>query len=343
MTSIDPSICPPLRGRLAPSPTGAQHLGNARTYLWAWLSMRLRGGELVFRIEDLDSPRVKAWAVAQLTEDLAWLGLDWDFHPSAPQGLPPLTQSERLGRYDEVLANLAQGEAIYPCTCTRREIEEAASAPHESFQDAVVYPGTCRQRSAHDGQALLAAGLPFAWRFRMPPGEMHWHDERLGDQSLEPANALGDFVIGRSSGWPAYQLAVVVDDHEMQITEVVRGEDLVPSTYRQIAIYEALGWKPPRWIHLPLVIGSDGRRLAKRHGDTRLSTLREVGVTPETVVGYLAWQSELLDSFRAISPRELLHDWQLAGKPLPMPRESLVFPEADAVDFFLRLQARIHG
>ena len=158
------------------------------------------GGELVFRIEDLDSPRVKAWAVAQLTEDLAWLGLDWDFHPSAPQGLPPLTQSERLGRYDEVLANLAQREAIYPCTCTRREIEEAASAPHESFQDAIVYPGTCRQRSAHDGQALLAAGLPFAWRFRMPPGEMHWHDERLGDQSLEPAKALGDFVIGRSSG-----------------------------------------------------------------------------------------------------------------------------------------------
>ncbi|AMV34615.1 Glutamate--tRNA ligase 1 [Pirellula sp. SH-Sr6A] len=326
---------PPTIGRLAPSPTGAQHLGNARTYLVAWMLTRCNQGKLYLRVEDLDTPRTKAGAESLLLEDLRWLGLTWDrmeevdatavsgqsdqareiFWGKSLRERGYVLQSERLARYQTILETLREKEVIYPCTCTRSEIEQSASAPHEPTPgegsstlmphpvDGPVYPGTCSYRTACDAERLDAQGLKYAWRFRfssiaaLPSGateidretlRMTWWDDFLGKQSLAPIQSLGDFVVARNYGPPAYQLAVVVDDHDMGINQVVRGADLVSSTYRQLALYGSMGWAPPRWFHAPLVVGPDGRRLAKRHGDTRLCTLRDEGYSNRLILGFLA-------------------------------------------------------
>ena len=289
-------------GRLAPSPTGAQHLGNARTFLVAWLACRQVSGKLLLRIEDLDTPRTKSGATDQAIEDLKWLGLDWD----KTQEDSFTIQSNRERRYAEILEQLKRQDQIYPCTCTRSEVEEAASAPHESVLDGIVYPGTCSHRSPHDAEDLEKLGTKFAWRFRMPDGFQSWTDALFGPQRLSVKEMLGDFVVARSYGVTAYQLAVVVDDHDFGINHVVRGNDLIFSTYRQNALYEALGWKSPAWLHLPLLVGPDGRRLAKRHGDTRLSHYREQGVAPESIVSYLAKSLGLQDCGQRVSPLGLL-------------------------------------
>lgn len=294
-------------GRLAPSPTGALHLGNARSFLLAWLSIRQQAGELRLRIEDIDSPRVKPWAVQATIDDLQWLGLDWD------QGSELMVQSQRLDRYREVLDRLRSANVIYPCTCTRAEVAEAASAPHESsarLLEGPLYPGTCRTR--RDEAALLLTGTEFAYRFRFADVDLQWRDGLHGPQQANPCRQLGDFVIARHTGVPAYQLAVVVDDHDQGITEIVRGDDLIASTYRQLAILDVLGWQPPSYVHVPLIVGPDGRRLAKRHGDTRVSQLRKQGVAPEALIGYLAWTLKLIEQPAAARPRELigLLDWQ---------------------------------
>ncbi|MBM4070033.1 MAG: tRNA glutamyl-Q(34) synthetase GluQRS [Planctomycetes bacterium] len=298
-----------IKGRLAPSPTGAQHLGNARTYLAAWLSARSRGGTLVLRIEDIDSPRVKPGAAEQAIDDLRWLGLDWD------EG--PIYQTARLARYAAAFDQLQQAELVYPCTCTRTDVERAASAPHGESAGAVhaepAYPGTCAGRRVAD-----AAGLRdrvFAWRLRAAPALWSYVDGLLGPTALDLEKLGGDFIVWKSSGTPAYQLAVVVDDHEMGVTEVMRGDDLVPSTARQLLLYHRLGWTPPVFTHVPLVVGPDGRRLAKRHGDTRLSTLRDAGITAEDVIGLLGWSCGWLDSIRPISAHELLSSFTLAAVP----------------------------
>lgn len=312
------------RGRLAPSPTGAQHVGNARTFLLAWLDARCSGAELLLRIEDLDTPRTKAWASDQILEDLEWLGLDWDARvPNA---------SERAPRYREILDQLAGEARIYPCSCTRSEIEQEASAPHESNLDGTVYPGTCQHRSALDAEALQQRGVPFAWRFRLPPGLQTWCDQLHGMQRLDPSEQLGDFIVGRSYGPAAYQLAVVVDDHDQGVTRVVRGDDLIYSTFRQHAIYDALRWPRPQFMHVPLVVGPDGKRLAKRHGDTRLSTLRQRRIAPEQLVGHLAWSLGWVPPGRSVSTRELLDllkhrpDWraQLPRTPWVFRQEELL-------------------
>ncbi|MEQ1830426.1 MAG: tRNA glutamyl-Q(34) synthetase GluQRS [Pirellula sp.] len=292
-------------GRLAPSPTGAQHLGNARTFLVTWLACRQVGGKLLLRIEDLDTPRTKPGATAQAIEDLRWIGLDWDV--VGPEKSFTV-QSNREERYVEVLRQLKDRELVYPCTCTRAEVEEAASAPHESILDGAIYPGTCSHRNATDSEELDHKGLKYAWRFRMPSGIRSWTDRLYGEQALNAKVQLGDFVVGRSYGVTAYQLAVVVDDHDFGINHVVRGNDLMFSTFRQIAIYEALGWDTPAWLHLPLVVGPDGRRLAKRHGDTRLSLYREQGMQPEQIVGYLAETLCLRDRTESVTPRVLLRE-----------------------------------
>ena len=321
-------------GRLAPSPTGAQHLGNARTYLLAWLIARKQRGQILMRIEDLDSPRVKDWAVAQAMQDLQWLGLNWDIGPQDSSAAFSLIQTERLDRYLAVLRQLIEAGHLYPCRCTRSDIEGAQSAPHESVQDAMVYPGTCRNRTIEDAEKWEREGQAFAWRFRVPSGLHTWRDVFCGNQICDVERVLGDFVVGRSNGQPAYQLAVVVDDHDMGVTEVVRGDDLIASTYRQQLLYESLGWSMPTMIHLPLVVGLDGRRLAKRHGDTRLSTLRESGIDPRWVVGYLAFRSGLQNSLRPCCPSDLLSDFDLTR----IARERLVFESTDAVEFFRELQ-----
>jgi glutamyl-tRNA synthetase len=270
-------------GRLAPSPTGALHLGNARTFLLAWLSIRSQGGTLLLRVEDIDGPRVKTDAVAQTLADLRWLGLDWDGEP--------VLQSERLARYEAAAATLLASGAAYPCVCSRREVELAASAPHAG-DEGPAYPGTCRGRVDVD--------------------EVPFDDGCLGPQ---PGAVHGDFVIQKRDGGPAYQLAVVVDDAAQGVTEVVRADDLLPSTPRQLLLYRALGLRPPHFVHLPLVVGADGRRLAKRHGDTSIGHLRASGVTAPAVVGYLAWLSGLGPAGARCHARDLVADFDLDRVP----------------------------
>jgi len=271
-------------GRFAPSPTGAQHLGNARTYLLAYWAARKQGARIVFRMEDVDSPRVKPWAVKQAMDDLRWLGLEWDEGPDLGGPAAPYQQTLRMPRYLSVLEKLIEADRVYPCTCSRKDIESAGSAPHFDHEPA-VYPGTCSHWQR--GQPIPKAGA-FCWRFRSSPNLYQFMDDVLGMQMTRPAETLGDFPVTQKTGEPAYQLAVVVDDHEMGITEVVRGSDLVASTFRQMQIFEFLGAAPPRYAHVPLVVGQDGHRLAKRHGDTRLSTIRERGVSAAQIVNWAA-------------------------------------------------------
>jgi glutamyl-tRNA synthetase len=258
------------------------------------------------RIEDIDSPRIKPWAREQTLDDLRWLGLDWDFGPDVGGPHASYVQTERTERYAEVLQQLIDAGVVYPCTCTRREVAEAASAPHEQLNshlgplEGAIYPGTCRMRHSVEGKA------EFAWRWRFESGVVTWTDAVLGQQAADPERQLGDFVIGKSDRTPAYQLAVVVDDYDMGVTEVVRGSDLVPSTYRQLAILQHLGWPAPKYCHVPLIVGPDGRRLAKRHGDSRLSFIRARGIKPQMLVGYLAWTLGLLATPEEIELRELL-------------------------------------
>jgi glutamyl-tRNA synthetase len=293
------------KGRLAPSPTGAQHVGNARTYLIAWLSARSHGGGVALRIEDIDSPRVKPGAAEQALDDLRWLGLDWDGEP--------VVQTRRLPLYEAALEELKRQELVYPCTCTRSDVASAASAPHAEHEGP-TYPGTCAHRTASDADALRAEGKPFAWRFRVadsPP----FDDQFRGPTRIDLRRVGGDFVVWKSAGTPAYQLAVVVDDAEAGVTEVVRGDDLIPSTPRQLLLYRALSFEPPRFAHVPLVVGADGRRLAKRHGDTRLSSLRGAGVRPEALVGLLAWSCGWQVEPDPAAPRDLLPRFRLAAIP----------------------------
>jgi glutamyl-tRNA synthetase len=304
MAGSDPEFV----GRLAPSPTGAQHVGNARTYLIAWLSARSAGGTVVLRIEDIDSPRVKAGAARMALDDLRWLGLDWDGEP--------VVQTERLPLYREALRRLQEQELVYPCTCSRQDVEHAASAPHLEHEGP-VYPGTCAGRHVQDAKAL---DRPYCWRFRIPSITPEFVDGFRGPTRLDLRQLGGDFVVwkaprGDEPSSPAYQLAVVVDDAAQGVTEVIRGDDLVPSTPRQLLLYEALGLRPPRFSHVPLVVGPDGRRLAKRHGDTRLVALRAAGVRPENLIGLLAWSCGWSERIEPLSPSDLLPRFRLNSIP----------------------------
>jgi len=303
------------RGRLAPSPTGAQHVGNARTYLIAWLAARAQGGSIVLRIEDIDSPRIKPGAAEQAIDDLHWLGLDWD------EG--PIVQTQRLPQYEAILQRLQAQALVYPCTCTRADVERAASAPHAEHE-GTVYPGTCANRRVADAAGF--DGRPYAWRFRAGAGSATFVDIYRGVTETDPRQTGGDFVVWKSADSAAYQLAVVVDDADQRITDVIRGDDLIPSTPRQLQLYEALGWPAPSFAHVPLVVGPDGRRLAKRHGDTRLSALRAAGVRPEALLGLLAWSCGWLERMEPISARELVPRFRLdaiSPQPFVLTSESL--------------------
>lgn len=268
----------PYRGRIAPSPTGYLHLGHALTFRTAYQRALDSNGKLILRVEDLDRDRCRAEFRDAITEDLQWFGIRWDEGPGIGGAFAPYVQSERRAFYLEAWENLRAGGFIYPCSCSRRDVQDAIAAPHQGEEEP-VYPGFCRPPEGSISDAKEPGGI--AWRFRVPQGEIvEFDDARLGPQKAVAGADFGDFVIWRKDDIPAYQLSVVVDDIAMHITEVVRGEDLLTSTFRQLLLYRALGAKSPAFYHCPLVTDENGRRLAKRSASLSLRTLRESGADP---------------------------------------------------------------
>jgi glutamyl/glutaminyl-tRNA synthetase len=278
------ALCTPqfrYRGRLAPSPTGLLHLGHARTFWVAQQRARANRGTLILRNEDIDSTRFKLEFVAQMIEDLRWFGFEWQEGPDCGGAFGPYSQSERRPFYTAALDKLRAGGFIYPCTCSRKDIRDAARAPH-SEDDEVIYPGTCRNKSL--STLSPQPSTRFNWRFRVPDGEtVSFTDGKCGPQQFVAGKDFGDFVVWRHDDVPAYQLACAVDDAAMGITEVVRGADLLVSTARQILLYRALGFTPPAFYHCALMLDEKGKRLAKRHDALSLRALREQGNTPESL------------------------------------------------------------
>jgi glutamyl-tRNA synthetase len=308
------------RGRFAPSPTGNLHLGTARTALCAWLSARAGGGSFVLRVEDLDGPRVVPGAEARMLADLRALGLDWDEGPDAGGPHAPYRQSERTARYDAAIARLEADGRVFPCFCSRADLARAAAAapgaPHGPADDGPRYPGSCRELTREQRAELDRSGRRPALRFRADPDEVRFVDGVHGEQRCDVAAQVGDFVVRRADGLHAYQLAVVVDDAAMAIEEVVRGDDLLGSTARQLLLYRALGLPAPRFAHLPLLLGPDGRRLAKRHGAIGVRALLEGGATPGRLVALLARPLGLLDGDeREARPESLLPRFALDRLP----------------------------
>jgi glutamyl-tRNA synthetase len=284
-------------GRYAPSPTGDLHLGNARTALVAWLWARSAGGRFLLRSEDLDTTRVRPGCAELQADTLRWLGLDWD-------GVP-VAQSERGALYDAALARLRERGALYECFCSRADIRRAASAPHGP--DGPVYPGTCRDLSAAErARRRRELGREPALRVRLE-GEVVFRDELQGTQRERLEATTGDIVVRRSDGVVAYQLAVVVDDAAQGVTRVVRGADLLASTARQLELYRLLALSPlPAHAHVPLLLGADGERLAKRHGAVGLGELREAGADPRALVGWLAQTAGLRPDPAPCRPADLV-------------------------------------
>jgi len=264
------------RGRLAPSPTGLLHLGHARTFWTAQERARQHGGTLILRNDDLDRERCQPEFIRAMLEDLRWFGLAWNEGPDCGGPFAPYDQSGRLSDYRAALDRLVDLGCVYPCTCSRKDIQSAVTAPHAA-DDEVIYPGTCRNHRKSE-----IGNRKSSWRFRVPDGEtIAFTDANLGPQSFVAGRDFGDFVVWRHDDVPAYQLACVVDDALMGITEVVRGADLLVSTARQLLLYRALGWPPPAFFHCELLRDEAGQRLAKRHDALSLRQLREQGRTPE--------------------------------------------------------------
>ncbi len=276
------------RGRLAPSPTGYLHLGHARTFFTAYQRARQAGGTLVMRVEDLDTQRSKAVYAQAAYEDLRWLGIRWQEGPDIGGEFGPYLQSKRRAVYLAVWRQLLRGGHLFPCRCSRKDLEAAIGAPHEDdADDEPLYPGTCRGNTGYvaqlPGPTAEIEERPDGvnWRFRVPDGEaIEFEDRNLGPQRFVAGVDFGDFLVWRRDGLASYQLACVADDAAMEITEVVRGADLLKSTARQILLYRALGLTPPAWYHCRLIVDHNGRRLAKRHDALSIRALRQRGLTP---------------------------------------------------------------
>lgn len=302
-------------GRFAPSPSGRMHLGNVFCALMAWLFCRQAGGRLILRIEDLDTARCKPAYTAQLVEDLNWLGLTWDEGGS----LPGYRQSERSDYYSACLKKLQQQGVIYPCFCSRGELH-AASAPHRS-DGTFIYTGRCRNLTAQQRQVLFKQRQP-AWRLAVPNKTICFCDQLQGEVSQDLAADCGDFILRRSDGVFAYQLAVVADDAAMGVTQVVRGKDLLASTPRQLLLYQLLGVKPPQFYHLPLLCSESGARLSKRDQSLDLGALRRQGITAQEILGRLAWLCGLQETFVPQTAQQLLANFN----PQKLKREDIIVP-----------------
>lgn len=305
---------PTATSRLAPSPTGALHLGNARTFLVNWALARTRGWRIVLRMEDLDGPRIKPGAETETSELLAWMGLDW--------AGPPLTQSDDLSPYREAMQHLCGTGQVFPCALSRGEIRSASSAPQEGATDS-AYPTSLRPGNAGSSIAFLEEDHNY--RFLVPDTTVVINDQFAGNHAFDLAGTTGDFVTWTRRATPAYQLSVVVDDIRQDVTDVVRGDDLLESAARQTLIYNALGHPPPRWWHLPLVLGPDGHRLAKRHGDTRLSAFRRLGMTAPRLIGLLATWCGCSPPLQEMTMAEFLDAFDLDH----IPRDPITFTEQE--------------
>lgn len=301
------------RGRFAPTPSGQLHIGNVRTALLAWLQMRSVGGEFVLRIEDIDKPRSRSEWVNQIVTDLRWLGIDWDEGPDIGGSYAPYCQQEREELYQEALDRLAADGWIYPCYCSRADLAALASAPHGLASEGPAYPSLCRKLTGEERKTKEAAKAP-SYRFAMPDRPITFTDGLAGFQSFA-SGAGGDFIVKRADGIWGYQLAVVVDDAAMRISDVLRGSDLLDSTPRQLLLYEALGIAAPSFAHVPLLYGADGSRLSKRHGAVTIAAIRAAGVTAERVIGHLAYTSGLIDRPEAVKPAELINGFTVNKLP----------------------------
>jgi glutamyl-tRNA synthetase len=301
-------------GRFAPSPTGPLHLGNLRTALLAWLFARSAGARFLIRMEDLDRSRVRPGMEEAQLSDLGTLGLDWDD--------PVVRQSERMELYEDAIDRIDADGLLYPCHCTRAEIRAAASAPH-GIPASDRYPGTCRELTAAQRAVREASGRPPALRVRSQGARISFEDRLLGRFEEE----VDDFVVRRNDGTPAYQLAVVVDDAAQGIGEVVRGADLADSTPRQILLARLLSFPEPRYAHVPLVLGPDGRRLAKRHGAVTLSDRAAMGVSPDEVRAWMARSLGLARVGEKPAPDDLI----VRFDPERLPREPTFWSPGTAV------------
>lgn len=309
--------------RLAPSPTGALHLGNAFAFAINWAMARKHGWHIALRIEDLDTARVKPGVIDQTIRTLQWLGLDWDTGPT--------TQTGRIATYHHAMQTLAQAGHVYPCELTRSQIEAAASAPHTN--DPAPHHQNIHETRFNPDLRPTAAPTQFHdagtnWRFRVEPGSIGFIDTHMGKQSFDIDTILGDFVVWTKRNAPSYQLAVVVDDAAANVTQIVRGNDLLDSASRQLMLYRALNIAhEPTYTHLPLIRGIDGRRLAKRHGDTRIDTYTQSGTANERIIGLIAYWCKITQERSPMSIQGFQERFSLDT----LPTDDIVFtPEDDA-------------
>ena len=306
-------------GRFAPSPSGRLHLGNLLCALLVWLSARQKDGRVLLRVEDLDTARCPRRYSEQMERDLQWLGLDWDIGPGRDNGTGPYYQSQRTEIYQAALETLREKGLVYPCFCTRAELH-AASAPHTSDGN-VIYPGTCRGLTAEEIAEKRKKKAP-AYRLMVPDENITFTDGCMGEHTENLLRDCGDFYLRRADGVFAYQLAVVVDDARMGVTEVVRGADLLSSTARQLYLYRLLGLPAPKFAHCPLLLASDGRRLSKRDGDQSLENLR-ARYTAEDIVGRLAYAYGLQEEPAPRTPESLIKDFSWDK----VPKKDICLPE----------------
>lgn len=312
------------RGRFAPTPSGPMHIGNAFTALLAWLQMRHASGTFVLRIEDIDGPRSRPEYAQLIVEDLAWMGLDWDEGPANDGSYGPYLQSKRLELYEQAVERLQRSGRLYPCYCSRAELAAIASAPHGLASEGAVYPGLCKALSEEE-RRRKAQIKPPSLRVAVPERSISFEDGMAGVQHVPPG-ALGDFVVKRADGQFSYQLAVVVDDAAMGITDVLRGADLLDSTPRQLVLYEMLETTPPSFCHVPLLCTPEGGRLSKRDRSLSLAALRAAGVPPERLIGYLAYAAGLLDRPEPAQAAELVPLFsleRLSGEQISFSEEAL--------------------